>query len=79
MVGGELIALDGERLRQPEQFTAALRAGSGQELLIARRGQLRTLALQCTPPQAERYRLKAIAGASPDCLERQRRWLEQVV
>jgi len=79
MVGDELIALDGERLRQPEQFTAALRAGSGQELLIARRGQLRTLALQCAPPQAERYRLKAIAGASPDCLERQRRWLEQVV
>ena len=78
MVGDELLALDGERIRQPEQLSAALRPGAQQDLLISRRGQLRTLQLCPAEPQPERYRLKSISDSSAECLERQRRWLSQM-
>ncbi|MFZ9683567.1 MAG: hypothetical protein ACO3DQ_10250, partial [Cephaloticoccus sp.] len=79
MVGDELLALDGERLRQPEQFSAALRSGACQELLIARRSRLHSLKLRCAEPSVERYRLQRLPEASADCLERQQQWLQLMV
>ena len=78
MVGDEVLALDGERIRQPEQLSAALRAGETQELLIARRGQLQMLPLRSVDPQPERYRLIPIADAGSQQLEQRRLWLLQV-
>jgi predicted metalloprotease with PDZ domain len=77
MVGDELVALDGQRLRRPEDFQAVLRADGSQELLITRRSQLRRLNLCCGAPQVERYQLKRDPAAGPEVLERQRRWLQQ--
>jgi len=76
MVGDELIALDGQRLREPEQLAAALQRDRPQELLIARRSQLRSLQLQATAPQVERYRLQRQPDPAPAVLERRRRWLQ---
>ena len=78
MVGDELLGLDGERLRQPEQFMASLQAGVSQELLISRRGQLRTLQLSSAEPRPECYRLRRRLDASAEQQERQRLWLAQV-
>ena len=77
MVGDELVALDGQRLRRPEDLQAVLRADGSQELLITRRSQLRRLNLCCGAPQVERYQLKRDPAAGPEVLERQRRWLQQ--
>jgi hypothetical protein len=75
MVGDEILALDGQRLRQPAQWTAALRAGTAQTLLIGRRSQLHTLPLQPLPPTVERYRLvRNQASGTMQCLARER-WL----
>jgi len=75
MVGDEILALDGQRLRQPAQWTAALRAGTAQTLLIGRRSQLHTLPLQPLPPTVERYRLvRSQAAGTMQCLARER-WL----
>jgi predicted metalloprotease with PDZ domain len=75
MVGDEILALDGQRLRQPAQWTAALRAGTVQTLLICRRSQLHTLPLQPLPPTVERYRLvRSQAAGTMQCLARER-WL----
>jgi predicted metalloprotease with PDZ domain len=77
MVGDELMAIDGQRLRRPEDLQTVLHADGSQELLISRRSQLRRLLLCCTPPQVERYLLKRNLAASPALLERQRLWLQQ--
>jgi predicted metalloprotease with PDZ domain len=77
MVGDELVALDGQRLRRPEDLQAVLRSDGSQELLITRRSQLRRLNLCCGAPQVERYQLKRDPAAGPEVLERQRRWLQQ--
>jgi predicted metalloprotease with PDZ domain len=75
MVGDELIALDGERLRNSDQVPHLLRSGVVQELLVARHSQLRSLALHCQPPAIERYQLVRDPDATPEALERQCRWL----
>ena len=75
MVGDELIGVDQQRLLQSDALHRALRDGAAQELLIARRGQLRSLSLQCRPPALERYRLVRCETASAAALERQRQWL----
>ena len=77
MVGDELIAIAGERLRQPEQIAMALEAGTEQELLIARRSQLRPLSLFPDPPAVERWKLVRCSNADAAALERQRSWLQQ--
>ncbi|MFM2172342.1 MAG: hypothetical protein RLZZ54_269 [Cyanobacteriota bacterium] len=77
MVGDELLAIDGQRLRRPEDLQTVLRADGSQELLISRRSQLRRLNLSCAPPQVERYLLKRNPAVSPALLERQRLWLQQ--
>jgi predicted metalloprotease with PDZ domain len=75
MVGDELLALDGQRVRQPAQWSAALRAGVAQSLLISRRSQLHTLTLQPLQPTVERYRLVRSETASVEQRQAQERWL----
>jgi predicted metalloprotease with PDZ domain len=76
MVGDELIAIDGQRLADPDDLSAALRPGVVQELLTARRRQLRPLQWCCEPPQPESHRLVADPGAGAEALERRRLWLQ---
>ena len=75
MVGDELLGLDGQRLREPDQLNGALRAGAMQELLISRRSQLRPLTLCSQLPRPESYRLIPDPAASAQAMERQQRWL----
>jgi predicted metalloprotease with PDZ domain len=78
MVGDEVLALDGLRLRQVEALTEHLRAGQDQDLLISRRNRLRTLTLRSVPPQVERYTLEVDPAADGLALQRQREWLALV-
>ena len=79
MVGDELIGLDGERLRHLDQLPARLSSPAphqpGQNLLISRRSQLRSLELRSCEPRPERFRLAPLPQASAACLEAQQRWL----
>jgi|GEM_PF-4565017 len=75
MVGDELIAVDGQRLDAAADVTAALRTGQAQELLTARRRQIRLLRLCCQAPQPERHRLVVDPAAGAEALERRRAWL----
>ena len=75
MVGDELIALDGERLHSSDQLAPLLRSDGDQELLIARRSQIRRLCLHCQPARPERYQLLRDPAATADALQRQQRWL----
>ena len=74
MVGDELLALDGLRLRQPAHWSQALRAGVPQQLLICRRAQLQTLTLQSEAPAVERYRLLRNDNATPEQCQAMERW-----
>lgn len=78
MVGDELVALDQQRLKTPEDLQRALRVMQPQTLLIARRAQLRALSLQAQKPQVERYCLKRVAEATAEQLAAQQRWLLQL-
>jgi predicted metalloprotease with PDZ domain len=77
MVGDELVALDQQRLRTPEDLQRALRTNRSQTLLIARRSQLRSLVLCAQSPQVERYLLKRVVDATNEQLAAQQRWLQQ--
>jgi predicted metalloprotease with PDZ domain len=77
MVGDELVALDQQRLKTPEDLQRALRSNQPQTLLIARRSQLRSLVLCSQLPQVERYRLKRVVDATDEQLDAQQRWLLQ--
>ena len=73
--GDELIAIDGERLRNQEQLEGCLRADHPAELLICRDGRVRPLTLTAAAPTPVRWRLipDPSAGSAP-CLLRHR-WL----
>ena len=77
MVGDELVALDQQRLKTPEDLQRALRSNQPQTLLIARRSQLRSLVLCSQSPQVERYQLKRVVDATNEQLDSQQRWLLQ--
>ena len=77
MVGDELVALDQQRLKSPDDLQRALRPDHAQTLLIARRSQLRSLELRPQAPQVERYQLKRVADATDAQLAAQQRWLLQ--
>ena len=77
MVGDELVALDQQRLKTPEDLQRALRSNQPQTLLIARRSQLRSLVLCSQSPQVERYRLKRVVDATDEQLDAQQCWLLQ--
>jgi predicted metalloprotease with PDZ domain len=75
VLGDELIALDGLRLRKPEDLSTLLQADQRQSLTICRRGHLRSLAITAAPPAIERWRLLLDPAAGPGELERRRQWL----
>jgi predicted metalloprotease with PDZ domain len=75
MVGDEVLAIDGQRVRQSDQIGPLLRTDAAQELLISRRSELRSLPLRCASPRVERYQLSRDPQASNEALERQQRWL----
>jgi len=80
LVGDELIALNGERLRQPDDLNLILPSGVGrslpaQELLIARQGLMRTLVIEPGPPTVERWALESMVGPSAEALARRQAWL----
>ncbi len=75
MVGDEVLALEGQRLRQPADLAEVLQADALQSLLICRRSQVLPLRLQAQPPAVERYRLVEQASISAEQREAQRRWL----
>lgn len=80
LVGDELIALNGERLRQPDDLNLILPSGVGrslpaQELLIARQGLMRTLLIEPGPPTVERWVLESMVGPSAEALARRQAWL----
>ena len=77
MVGDELVALDQQRLKSPDDLQRALRPDQSQTLLIARRSQLRSLELRPQAPQVERFQLKRVADATDAQLAAQQRWLLQ--
>jgi predicted metalloprotease with PDZ domain len=75
VVGDELIALEGLRLRKPEDLAPLLQAGQRQAITISRRGRLRTLVITAAAPAIERWRLLVDPAAAPEALERRREWL----
>ena len=78
MVGDELLALDGQRLRQPDQLEDQLQADGVQELLICRRSRLQALQLQPEPPQPAGWTLARVAEPSAAMLARRRAGLSLV-
>ncbi|MFZ9619701.1 MAG: M61 family metallopeptidase [Prochlorococcaceae cyanobacterium] len=80
-VGDELVALDGERLRSPDDW--ALLAGycaAGEQsppraLLICRDGLLQTVRLQPQPPAIERWTLEIDPDAPAEASSRRQAWL----
>jgi predicted metalloprotease with PDZ domain len=75
VLGDELIALDGLRLRKPEDLAPLLRAEQRQEITITRRGRLRHLNITAAAPAIERWRLLLDPAAGPEALQRRRQWL----
>jgi len=80
-VGDELLALDGERLRCPEDWNllaghcSANCQGQPRELLICRDGLLQTLRLQPQPPAIERWTLDIDPDAPVEASGRRQAWL----
>ena len=77
MVGDEILALDQERLLQPEQLEVALRSDQPQKLLIARCSQLHELELSSAPAAVASYRLSALEHISELQQRQQQHWLLQ--
>ena len=77
LVGDELLALNGERLRNEEDLSLLLRrfADAPLALLISREGLLRTLALDASRRGVERWELRSDPNASADVLQRRQAWL----
>ena len=77
-VGDELLALDGHRLRSPEDGRRLL-IGCGSAaavtVLYCRDGLVRQTQLVCEPPGIERWRLYIDAAAAAHTAEARRRWL----
>ena len=77
-VGDELLALDGHRLRSPEDGRRLL-IGCGSAaavtVLYCRDGLVRQTQLVCEPPAIERWRLCIDAAAAAHTAEARRRWL----
>jgi len=74
-VGDELLAVDGERLSQPDALINGWTPGQSRELLFCRRGRVRTCQLMAAPPEVEAWRLETDPAAGAHALERRRQWL----
>ena len=79
--GDEVLAVEGRRIRQPEDLPLLWPAPPESEqpwpavdLVSVRDGRLRTSRLEPGPPVVERWRLVAKQEVRPEELERRRRW-----
>ena len=76
LVGDELIALAGERLRSLEDASLLLgTAADTHELLFCRDGRLRTVSITSQSPAIERWALQADADATAEAQARRAAWL----
>jgi predicted metalloprotease with PDZ domain len=78
MVGDELIALAGQRVRRPEDVAAVLAARTATApvtAVLARDARIFTVELMPAPPRVKSWRLEVDAAAPPEVGERRRRWL----
>jgi predicted metalloprotease with PDZ domain len=71
-LGDELLAINDQRLRSPEDAVALPPVVS---LVICRDGRLRQLTMSTAEPAIRRWRLEACPDAVPDAVERRRSWL----
>ncbi|MFM7085682.1 MAG: M61 family metallopeptidase [Cyanobium sp.] len=78
MVGDELLALAGHRLRTAEDLAAVLRSGTGEApqlpLMFCRDDQVRQGTLQLQAPAVSRWRLEPDPQAGAAAVEQRRRW-----
>ena len=78
MVGDELIAIDAERLRHPEDLVSLLdlkRSGQQRQLLIARDGLMRNLTINPASPSIRAWSLGLVAGQTEQTTTQRNRWL----
>ena len=78
MVGDELVALDAERLRNPEDLGSLLdlkRSGHQRQLLIARDGLMRSLTIIPATPSIKAWTLGLVADQSGQTTTQRNRWL----
>jgi predicted metalloprotease with PDZ domain len=78
VVGDELVALDAERLRHPEDLDALLnlkRSGQQRKLLIARDGLIRNLTILPAEPSIKAWTLGLAAAQSEQTTAQRDRWL----
>jgi predicted metalloprotease with PDZ domain len=79
IVGDELLAIDGCRVRSEEDLGDLLGPSDhpkSVELLICRDGMLRSLPLHADPAVVVRWRLETEQHASDTVIDQRRRWLE---
>lgn len=76
-VGDELVALDGFRIgpRSWDELRAQVPPGSSAELLVSRRGRLRTLAVELGAEPDASWSLEVDPDAEPAAKARRERWL----
>ena len=78
MVGDELVALDAERLRHPEDLDALLnlkRSGQLCQLLVARDGLIRSLTITPATPSIKAWTLGLVADQTEQTTAQRNRWL----
>jgi len=78
MVGDELLALDTQRLRHPDDLAPLLdlgRSGHQRQLLISRDGLIRNLSITPARPKTKAWSLALIAGQSEKTAADRQRWL----
>ena len=78
MVGDELIALDGQRLRQKEDLKVMLETLKPQEcitVLYGRDERVHSATLGLDPASVNEWCLQLNPAAGPESQERRRRWL----
>jgi predicted metalloprotease with PDZ domain len=79
MVGDELLAIDGCRVRSEDDLVELLGPvdqPATVEVLLCRDGSVRSLPLQADPPVVVRWRLTSDENPDDAVSERRRRWLE---
>ena len=78
MVGDELMALDAERIRHPEDLVAMLNlkhSGQQRQLLIARDGLIRSLTILPSKPSIKAWTLGLVPAQSEQTMAQRDRWL----
>jgi predicted metalloprotease with PDZ domain len=76
--GDELLALDGWRLRDPDELNERLIPAGDQELLVCRRGKVHALRLRSESARPRRWTLDVDDAAPGPRHEARRRWLALV-